>query len=101
MWPPLQYIIIQGLLNTPIDSDSDESSDEDYVWTQDLALKLAQRYVDSAFCTWRVTGGSTPDFPKLQGVQEDSNGIMFEKYNDNTTNAAGGGGEYEVSTLKV
>jgi alpha,alpha-trehalase len=95
VWPPLQYIIIQGLLNTPFDSD--EGSDEDYVWTQDTALKLAQRYVDSTFCTWRVTGGSTPDFPQLEGVQGGANGTMFEKYSDSAINAAGGGGEYEVS----
>jgi alpha,alpha-trehalase len=95
VWPPLQYIIIQGLVNTPLDSA--EGSDEDYIWTQETALKLAQRYLDSAFCTWRATGGSTPDFPKLEGVGEDSNGIMFEKYADNSTNVAGGGGEYEVS----
>lgn len=94
VWPPHQYIIIHGLLNTPLDTT--EGNDEDYVWTQELALKLAQRYLDSLFCTWRVTGGSTPDFPKLQGVPEDSNGIIFEKYNSTTTNAAGGGGEYEV-----
>jgi alpha,alpha-trehalase len=95
VWPPLMYIIIKGLLNTPVDAGY--GSDEDYVWTQDLALRLAQRYLDSAFCTWRVTGGATPDFPRLYGVQEGSNGIMFEKYNDTTINAAGGGGEYAVS----
>jgi alpha,alpha-trehalase len=94
VWPPLQYILMQGLLNTPLESQ--EGTDEDYVWTQELALKLAQRYVDSTFCTWRVTGGSTPEFPQLEGVQEGAKGVMFEKYADNSTNAAGGGGEYEV-----
>ncbi|KAF2274729.1 trehalase precursor [Westerdykella ornata] len=83
-----------GLLNTPVDEN--EGSDEDYVWTQELALRLAQRYLDSTFCTWRVTGGSTPEFPKLEGVREGSNGTMFEKYSDNSTNAAGSGGEYKV-----
>lgn len=97
VWPPLQYIIIQGLLNTPLES---EGTDDDYVWTQELALKLAQRYLDSTFCTWRVTGGSTPDLPKLPGLSEEANGTMFEKYADNSTNAAGGGGEYEVSLSK-
>ena len=97
VWPPLNYIIIQGLLNTPVDSD--EGTDDDYVWTQDLALKIAQRYLDSTFCTWRVTGGSTPDFPKLQGVSANANGTIFEKYNSTTTNAAGGGGEYTVCSL--
>jgi alpha,alpha-trehalase len=95
VWPPLMHILISGLLNTPLESQA--GTDEDYVWTQELALKLAQRYVDSTFCTWRVTGGSTPEFPQLEGVSEDAKGVMFEKYADNSTNAAGGGGEYEVS----
>lgn len=93
VWPPLQYILTAGLLNTVPTFGEDDPA---YQWTQDLALNLSQRYVDSAFCTWRVTGGSTPDYPQLEGVSEGANGIMFEKYADNTTNAAGGGGEYEV-----
>ncbi|ORY09166.1 Six-hairpin glycosidase-like protein [Clohesyomyces aquaticus] len=98
VWPPLQYILIQGLINTPLelDEDSDDSTADDYAQTQELALKLAQRYLDSAFCTWRDTGGSTPDFPKIEGLPEGQNGIIFEKYNDNATNAVGGGGEYAV-----
>jgi alpha,alpha-trehalase len=97
VWPPLMYVLMRGLLNTPLESQA--GSDEDYVWTQELALRLAQRYVDSTFCTWRVTGGSTPEFPKLTGVQEGANGTMFEKYADNSTNAAGGGGEYAVRLI--
>nr|OQO21604.1 hypothetical protein B0A51_12001 [Rachicladosporium sp. CCFEE 5018] len=93
VWPPLQYIIIKGLLNTPATFGRDDPS---YSYTQELALNLTQRYVDSAFCTWRVTGGSTPEFSKLAGAAESVKGTMFEKYADNTTNAAGGGGEYEV-----
>ncbi|KAF2749798.1 glycoside hydrolase family 37 protein [Sporormia fimetaria CBS 119925] len=83
-----------GLLNSPLENQ--DGSDEDYVWTQELALRIAQRYLDSTFCTWRSTGGSTPEFPKLEGTEESQNGTMFEKYNDNSTNAAGGGGEYAV-----
>ncbi|PFH57581.1 hypothetical protein XA68_14845 [Ophiocordyceps unilateralis] len=61
-----------------------------------LALKLAQRYVDSTFCTWYATGGSTSQTPKLANLAASDKGIMFEKYADNSTNSAGGGGEYEV-----
>jgi alpha,alpha-trehalase len=96
VWPPLQYIIMQGLLSTPLevtDQDDDQTT-TDYIWTQDLALQLAQRYLDSLYCTWRVTGGSTEDVPQLPGAQ--GNGTIFEKYADESTNAAGGGGEYEV-----
>lgn len=95
VWPPLMHILMEGLLNTPLESagESNQTS-EDYIWTQDLAFRLAQRYVDSAFCTWRVTGGSTPDFPQLANAG--GNGTMFEKYSDASTNAAGGGGEYTV-----
>jgi len=95
VWPPLQYVLMQGLLNTPIESASENNqTSEDYVWTQDIALRIAQRYVDSTFCTWRVTGGATPEFPRLANAQ--ANGIMFEKYADTSTNAAGFGGEYTV-----
>ncbi|KAF2730745.1 glycoside hydrolase [Polyplosphaeria fusca] len=96
VWPPLQYIIMKGLLNTPIASTAGGNQSSDYVWTQEIALRLAQRYLDSTFCTWRVTGGSTADLPKLDGLPDSENGIMFEKYADNSTIAAGGGGEYEV-----
>lgn len=96
VWPPLQYIIMQGLLNTPVEvtEQDDEQTTQDYIWTQDLALDLAQRYLDSLYCTWRVTGGSTDSTPQLPGAQ--GNGTIFEKYADESTNAAGGGGEYEV-----
>ena len=95
VWPPLEYIIIQGLLNTPLESTTtDNQTTVDYIWTQDLALELSQRYLDSTFCTWRVTGGSTSQFPQLQNAQ--GNGTMFEKYSDESTNARGGGGEYTV-----
>ncbi|KKY16058.1 putative glycoside hydrolase family 37 protein [Diplodia seriata] len=91
VWPPLQYILMKGLLNVPPTYGED---DEEYIWTQDTALEIAQRYLDSSFCTWRATGGSTPNFPKIAGAEGD--GIMFEKYSDANINAAGGGGEYEV-----
>jgi alpha,alpha-trehalase len=96
VWPPLQYILMQGLLNTPVEvnTDDDEETTQDYIWTQDLALDLAQRYLDSLYCTWRVTGGETEDVPKLPNAS--GNGTIFEKYADESTNAAGGGGEYEV-----
>ncbi|KAK8125098.1 trehalase-like protein [Apiospora kogelbergensis] len=93
VWPPLMYVLMQGLLNTPPTFGED---DPDYRETQDLALGLAQRYLDSTFCTWRATGGSTSEMPQLQGLSPSDTGIMFEKYGDNSTNAVGGGGEYEV-----
>jgi len=91
VWPPLMYILIKGLHNTPPTFGADDDS---YVWTQDTALALAQRYLDSTFCTWRATGGSTPGLAQLQGAA--GNGTMFEKYADNATNRVGAGGEYQV-----
>ncbi|GME26309.1 Glycoside hydrolase family 37 [Neofusicoccum parvum] len=91
VWPPLQYILMKGLLNVP---PTFGEADEEYIWTQDTALEIAQRYLASSFCTWRATGGSTPNYPKIAGAE--GNGIMFEKYSDEDINAAGGGGEYEV-----
>lgn len=87
---------MQGLLNTPLalTSSPTSQSTQDYIWTQDLALDLAQRYVSSLYCTWRVTGGSLPTVPPLSGAT--GNGTIFEKYSDDSTNAEGGGGEYTV-----
>lgn len=93
VWPPLQYILIQGLLNTP---PTFGTQDPYYQRTQSLALELAQNYVNSAFCTWRSTGGSTPQLPQLPGADPRDTGTIFEKYNESSINAAGGGGEYEV-----
>ncbi|KAI0873941.1 Six-hairpin glycosidase-like protein [Hypoxylon argillaceum] len=94
VWPPLMYALMKGLLNTP---PTFGKQDPYYVETQELALSLAQRYLDSTFCTWRSTGGSTDELPRLGGIEDpDAQGIMFEKYSDDSVNAAGGGGEYEV-----
>ncbi|KAM0714972.1 hypothetical protein Q7P37_009437 [Cladosporium fusiforme] len=92
-WPPHQYIVTAGLLNVPATFGEDDPS---YLWTQELALNLSQRYVDTTYCTWRVTGGAVNGQSQLEGSDPESNGTMFEKYAANSTNAAGGGGEYEV-----
>ena len=93
VWPPLMHILMSGLQNTPATFGTDDPA---YVAVHQLALRLGQRYLDSTFCTWRATGGSTSQTPQLQGLQPQDVGIMFEKYSDNATNIAGGGGEYEV-----
>ncbi|KAI4870413.1 glycoside hydrolase family 37 protein [Hypoxylon rubiginosum] len=93
VWSPLMYVLMKGLLQTPATFGEE---DPYYIETQDLSLKLAQRYLDSTFCTWRATGGSTDETPQLEGFGPQDTGIMFEKYADNSTNVAGGGGEYEV-----
>lgn len=93
VWPPLMHTLMDGLLNTPPTFGKEDPS---YLGVQDLALRLGQRYLDSTFCTWLATGGSTSETPKLSGLDAEAVGIMFEKYSDNSTNAAGTGGEYEV-----
>lgn len=93
VWPPLMHVLMQGLLNTPPTFGTDDPAYED---VQDLALRLGQRYLDSTFCTWYATGGSTSATPKLAGLGPEAKGTMFEKYADNATNVAGGGGEYTV-----
>ncbi|TLD14240.1 uncharacterized protein PgNI_04173 [Pyricularia grisea] len=93
VWPPLMHILMEGLTKVPATFGED-----DVAWTevQELALRLGQRYLDSTFCTWYATGGSTSETPQLQGLTAEDTGIMFEKYGDNSTNVAGSGGEYEV-----
>ncbi|KAK5989023.1 Trehalase [Cladobotryum mycophilum] len=93
VWPPLMHVLMKGLLNTPATFGKEDPS---YKSIHALALRLGQRYLDSTFCTWYATGGSTSETPKLQGLTDKDVGIMFEKYDDNSTNHAGSGGEYEV-----
>lgn len=111
VWPPHMQMLIEALLlrseepepelvqsGTTTGSRRDEA---DRAWARGLALRLAQRYLDSTYCTWRATGGSTPSSPKLASVVNttaDRGGIMFEKYSDASLGRAGGGGEYEVVT---
>lgn len=91
VWPPLMSVLMEGLQAVPATFGK---YDPHYKEVKSLALKLGQRYLDSTFCTWLATGGSTSQTPKLAGTT--GTGIMFEKYADNSTNRAGGGGEYEV-----
>ncbi len=101
VWPPLVYALAKGLLNTPATFGDDDPA---FARTRALALRIAQRYLDSTFCTWRATGGATTgDEQRRQlndssstGAGAESRGIMFEKYSDEAKNVAGGGGEYEV-----
>lgn len=96
-WPPLQYILIRGLLASLPDSRL-ATGDPGYAKVQALALRLAQRYVDSTYCTWRATGGSHPTLgiPQLSGLDPSQNGTMFEKYSSLAINAVGEGGEYST-----
>ena len=95
VWPPLQYILTKALLSVP-PTFGREDEDPWFAQVRDLALKLAQRYVDSTFCTWYATGGSAGIYAKIDGIEEGVDGVMFEKYDSESTNVAGGGGEYTV-----
>ena len=93
VWPPLMHVLMKGLLNTPAILGEQDPA---YQALHSLALKLGQRYLDSTFCAWYATGGSTSKTPKLRKLKEKDVGVMFEKYSDFSTRLAGGGGEYEV-----
>lgn len=77
-------------------------------WPRGLALEIAARYLNSAFCSWYSTGGqlngtlqrlplselnATGTYHEEPGVE---GGKMFEKFNITDLDAAGGGGEYTV-----
>lgn len=49
VWPPHMQMLIEALLKTPAALGQD---DPDWKWMQDLALRLAQRYLDTTYCTW-------------------------------------------------
>ncbi|KAF9450542.1 glycoside hydrolase family 37 protein [Macrolepiota fuliginosa MF-IS2] len=72
-------------------------------WGQILQRELANRYITSAFCSWRATGGSIPGVsprlsdPELNVTQSVNNtGNMFEKFSAFDLDSAGRGGEYTV-----
>ncbi|KAJ2779152.1 hypothetical protein H4R18_004183 [Coemansia javaensis] len=79
-WPPLQYVAMQATLQ---------------LGRHDLALRIAQMFVDSVFCGWYTTGGSLPGvLAKLPGTAD--SGHIFEKYSSVDVGQPGGGGEYQV-----
>ncbi|CBQ72773.1 related to trehalase precursor [Sporisorium reilianum SRZ2] len=79
-------------------------------WRDELVRELANRYVASALCSWRATGGklntTDPAFQPVPDATLTANGLnastaignMFEKFNASDINAAGSGGEYTVQT---
>ncbi|CAG8454832.1 102_t:CDS:2 [Diversispora eburnea] len=93
-WPPLNYVLIKGLINFHNYDDNDSES-EIKEFIMNLTKNLSQRYVDSVLCTWYSTGGSIPGYlNKLSGVKD--TGHIFEKYNTLDLSLPGGGGGYDV-----
>ncbi|CAD8070968.1 unnamed protein product [Paramecium sonneborni] len=70
-WPPLNQIIIQGLIN----NDQIE-----------LALQLSQNVINNSYCCFQ------------NSIIQYGKGYMFEKYDATNIGTSGGGGEYEVQT---
>ena len=99
VWPPLMHVLIDALLLVPPAASWDaEDSGSNYPWTQQLALDLAQRWIDSVFCTWWEHGGETSRRRRRPGFgPHDPAGIMFEKYSSRSLVDAGRGGEYDVA----
>ncbi|KAL0960569.1 hypothetical protein HGRIS_005607 [Hohenbuehelia grisea] len=72
-------------------------------WAVKLQRELANRYITSAFCGWRATGGSVPGLvPRLSDAElnvtqsVNNTGNMFEKFSNIDIDSAGRGGEYTV-----
>lgn len=72
-------------------------------WALALQREVANRYLASAFCSWRATGGSIPGIvPRLSDPELNvtgsigNSGHMYEKFSVLETDSAGGGGEYVV-----
>ncbi|KAF8901245.1 glycoside hydrolase family 37 protein [Mucidula mucida] len=72
-------------------------------WADVLGRELANRYVTSAFCSWRATGGSIDGIvPRLSDAalnatnSVNNTGNMFEKFSSLDVDSAGRGGEYTV-----
>ncbi|KAG5724287.1 Trehalase [Termitomyces sp. T112] len=72
-------------------------------WGKALERQLANRYITSAFCSWRATGGSIEGLVPRLSLQElnatqsvNNTGNMFEKFSNLDVDSAGRGGEYTV-----
>lgn len=116
VWPPTYYILTSGILRMYAEHDKNKTeaaalniginerrslypraNSGNYSWAIDLSTELAQRYVSSTLCSWYATGGnlSQDGLPPNPNATMDG-GIIFEKFNATSINAAGGGGEYTV-----
>jgi alpha,alpha-trehalase len=99
VWPPLMHVLIDSLLRVaePEGAATNATASDAYEWTQGLAFDLAQRLMDSVFCTWWESGGETGNHRRLPDFgPDDPPGIMFEKYSSRSLIGAGAGGEYAV-----
>lgn len=81
-------------------------------WAESLIRITANRYISSALCTWRSTGGvlnltDSQDPESLwdpeptttleqEGLPANSTGLMSEKFSQLSASQLGGGGEYTV-----
>ncbi|OCF32704.1 alpha,alpha-trehalase [Kwoniella heveanensis BCC8398] len=74
-------------------------------WPLALSIEFANRYMGAAFCSWYSTGGAIDGLLTQLPLSElnatgtytaGQSGVMFEKFNSTDTDAAGGGGEYNV-----
>ncbi|CAG8581440.1 4508_t:CDS:2, partial [Ambispora leptoticha] len=91
-WPPLQYVIIEALLNV-----EKLYNEKDNINTfSELARLVAQRLVSSVLCTWLETGGEIRISTKKKENFVNDVGHIFEKYNAMNLTMPGGGGEYVV-----
>ncbi|WVN86234.1 uncharacterized protein L203_101395 [Cryptococcus depauperatus CBS 7841] len=80
-------------------------STADKAWPLALSIEFANRYLQTAFCSWYSTGGQIDgllqqlplnDLNATGTYHNGQSGVMFEKFNVTDTDAAGGGGEYTV-----
>lgn len=126
VWPPLQDIVMEaasklefprgfdtinrtGSVPRPITpaAQSAELRRQQQAWRslRNISFTVAQRYLDSTYCTWRSTGGShaSLNITRLPGFDNatdpsvrNATGTMFEKYSNMAIDAVGSGGEYTV-----
>ncbi|KAJ3046211.1 hypothetical protein HDV00_000023 [Rhizophlyctis rosea] len=99
-WPPEQLIALVALDYTLSTIPSTPSCTSDsQTRLQTLRQRLAQTYITSSFCSWRITGGDLMSLPALQTNTTDTGGHMFEKFDvTKAKGGAGAGGEYEVQS---
>jgi alpha,alpha-trehalase len=95
-WPPLQFSTIKAIqfaLGQASDCPSNQRE-----WLQTMLHRVAQTFINAAYCGWKSTGGILFQKEHLEhqaGVEQPGQGHLFEKFHAIKVGESGYGGEYE------
>ncbi|ORY02114.1 glycoside hydrolase [Basidiobolus meristosporus CBS 931.73] len=90
-WPPLVFVAMKAITEVEHRVPFKQIRER----LHKLAVAIAQVFINSTYCGWRLTGGEIPGvLAKLPNTTD--SGKLFEKYDATRPGRPGGGGEYTV-----